>query len=91
MNIDAAVVPAPARATILTPHEAAADRQARALQQARHCVILAVVTSPLIAADLIDRAVDLTREGVEAGACAQAAVTSAPPVSRSAPPPRDRG
>jgi hypothetical protein len=42
--------------------EAAADRIARARRHAANCILLAVVTSPLVAADLIDRAVELTDE-----------------------------
>ena len=39
---------------------ARADRRERSLSHARHCVTLAVVTSEPIAAELIDRAVELS-------------------------------
>jgi hypothetical protein len=52
---------------VIAPDEARADRAARARIHASNCVILAVVTSPLLAADLIDRAVELTHgEGTAA-------------------------
>lgn len=44
----------------LTPGEAAAERIARARKGASNCLLLAVVTSPEISADLIDRAIELT-------------------------------
>ena len=45
------------QAETLVPETADAERQRRAVQQAQNCVLLAVVTSPTVAAELIDRAI----------------------------------
>lgn len=44
---------------ILTPAIAARERAARTSTHVRNCVLMAVVTSPAIAAKLIDQAIEL--------------------------------
>ncbi|WP_140867787.1 hypothetical protein [Sphingomonas oligophenolica] len=51
----------PAARPMMTRADADADRHARALRHAANCVLLAVVTPPDIAAELIDRAIEHTR------------------------------
>lgn len=48
-------------AQTLTMEQAEAERRQRTRQHANHCVLLAVVTSREVAADLIDRAVEYSR------------------------------
>jgi len=76
MDNDRAHHDAVGTAPILTPDEAHIDRAVRTRKQASSCVALAMVTSPEIAADLIDRAIALARAaetragaGVEKKAC----------------------
>jgi len=47
---------------VFTAAAAHADRTERARRHASHCVLLAVVTSPDLAADLIDRAIEHVRD-----------------------------
>lgn len=47
---------------VFTRAEARADRIARARRHASDCVLLAVVTSPQLSADLIDRAIEHFRD-----------------------------
>ncbi|TPG40605.1 hypothetical protein EAH79_11995 [Sphingomonas koreensis] len=54
----------------LTRAEADADRTARTRRDASSCILLAVVTSPALSADLIDRAIELT-SNVDVGAAGQ--------------------
>jgi len=50
----------PAGYPVITKAEANADRIARARRHASHCLLMARVTSPDVAASLIDRAIELS-------------------------------
>jgi hypothetical protein len=59
---------------ILTLTEAQVERAVRSQRYARDCILLAVVTSPRVSAELIDRAIECTRSAtgfLEAGAPAR--------------------
>lgn len=61
LNPHERLAPDPPSRPAVTPDEAHADRTARAKQHAQNCVLMAVVTTPPIAAELIDQAIVYVR------------------------------